>query len=83
MIECLLTCPSGHVTLTSSTYQTVQLSIKTRLRFFYAACWRKVMRDDGRLMLMAPDHYQLLGVAVAALEFLARDFLDGEWGRPW
>jgi hypothetical protein len=41
------------------------------------------MRDDGRLMLMAPDHYQLLGVAVAALEFLARDFLDGEWGRPW
>ncbi len=22
-------------------------------------------------------------VAVAALDFLARDFLDGEWGRPW
>ncbi len=33
------------------------------------------MADDGRLVLMAPDHYQLLGVA--------RDFLAGEWGRPW
>jgi preprotein translocase subunit Sec63 len=35
------------------------------------------MRDDGRLMLMAPDHYQLLGVARAA----SREDITQAWRR--
>jgi curved DNA-binding protein CbpA len=35
------------------------------------------MADDGRLMLMAPDHYQLLGVARAA----SREEITQAWRR--